>query len=383
MDSTEVCTENNVPEHHDSPVDNDSSAELNIPEASMPKIEVAESIAESEEVPVIVRRQRGRPRRSESRNVPTPLSMRSNPDRTARHLSIFSNDFITSSDRGSASPGPSSSTARTKKSSARLRASQLKTEPKIVRPRGRPPKDEKPRCIVKPTIRVPENQPRKCNWENCAYYAPTTISLKAHLEREHISNLTQFDCRWDGCMRIEPFKAVYMLRLHLRRHTQEKPYNCTFPYCTKSYSRLENLKTHQRTHTGERPYRCSMCSKAFSNASDRAKHQNRTHTDTKNYKCPVERCIKRYTDPSSLRKHIITAHGESAYRLAKVNKQINGRNGDYGYVPQMLLTDSDNDSTVSLNFSQTTQVFERADRSSSQETQVLQMDEDETTFEPM
>lgn len=53
-----------------------------------------------------------------------------------------------------------------------------------------------------------------------------------------------------------------------------------FENCTKAYSRLENLKTHLRSHTGEKPYTCEHpgCSKAFSNASDRAKHQNRTHS---------------------------------------------------------------------------------------------------------
>lgn len=44
------------------------------------------------------------------------------------------------------------------------------------------------------------------------------------------------------------------------------------------------------------------CGKAFSNSSDRAKHQ-RTHIDSKPYACQSPGCGKKYTDPSSLRKH--------------------------------------------------------------------------------
>lgn len=128
-----------------------------------------------------------------------------------------------------------------------------------------------------------------------------------------------------------------------------------FPGCNKAYSRAENLKTHERKHTGERPYVCEYegCDKAFTNASDRAKHQNRTHSNIvrflrdnqqclmltfqKSYHCPVEvspseQCTKSYTDPSSLRKHIVTSHNRKAYMIAKRKKAKNGRNGSYGIV---------------------------------------------------
>lgn len=50
-----------------------------------------------------------------------------------------------------------------------------------------------------------------------------------HINNEHIhGEKKEFVCRWDECSREQkPFKAQYMLVVHMRRHTGEKPHKCT------------------------------------------------------------------------------------------------------------------------------------------------------------
>jgi uncharacterized Zn-finger protein len=58
--------------------------------------------------------------------------------------------------------------------------------------------------------------------------------------------------------------------VHLKAHTQEKTYKCT--YCDNSFCDSSTLKKHLRTHTGERPFVCHICSKSFSQSGNLKRH---------------------------------------------------------------------------------------------------------------
>ncbi|XP_057189340.1 zinc finger protein GLI4 isoform X2 [Triplophysa rosa] len=178
---------------------------------------------------------------------------------------------------------------------------------------------------------------QSCQWMDCRATYGRKEELVRHIEKVHIDQRKgeDFTCFWAGCVRQhKPFNARYKLLIHMRVHSGEKPNKCMFEGCNKAFSRLENLKIHLRSHTGEKPYICQHpgCLKAFSNSSDRAKHQ-RTHLDTgkkcfslneelclmeiqwraveKPYACQLPGCTKRYTDPSSLRKHVKAHSGKA------------------------------------------------------------------------
>jgi transcriptional activator cubitus interruptus len=81
-----------------------------------------------------------------------------------------------------------------------------------------------------------------CHWRGCGLEFLTQDELVRHINTDHIhGNKKSFVCRWETCSRDEkPFKAQYMLVVHMRRHTGEKPHKCTVSLMGNSWKSLGN-----------------------------------------------------------------------------------------------------------------------------------------------
>ena len=107
----------------------------------------------------------------------------------------------------------------------------------------------------------------------------------------------QHEC--DVCEKV--FGYPSQLAVHMRTHTNEKPYECDV--CEKRFRHSNALQSHKRIHTNEKPYKCDVCDEAFRDSGHLKTHK-RIHTKEKPYECEV--CEKRYRQLSGLWYHMRT-----------------------------------------------------------------------------
>ncbi|XP_075465155.1 transcription factor Sp3 isoform X2 [Ascaphus truei] len=108
-----------------------------------------------------------------------------------------------------------------------------------------------------------------CTCPNCKDGAGRGTNLGK--KKQHI-------CHIPGCGKV--YGKTSHLRAHLRWHSGERPFVCTWMFCGKRFTRSDELQRHRRTHTGEKKFVCPECSKRFMRSDHLAKHI-KTHQNKK------------------------------------------------------------------------------------------------------
>ncbi|KAF4123367.1 Zinc finger, C2H2 type [Geosmithia morbida] len=163
----------------------------------------------------------------------------------------------------------------------------------------------------------------QCSWTDsqtghaCNQNFQNSDDLDAHCREYHTKMLEKgtcgFRCMWRGFKPLEcpichmRLSAKQALDQHIRTHTNEHPYACTYEGCGKTFKQHSALTMHIRTHTKEKPLKCEICGAVFTESSNLSKHR-RTHSKSGNFECDF--CHKDFHRLDQLRRHLKTTHKE-------------------------------------------------------------------------
>ena len=163
-------------------------------------------------------------------------------------------------------------------------------------------------------IRHSNCRPFKCTYNGCDKSYATLGLLKNH-QKFHI--IGEYKCHFDGCNKT--FSCEPLLKTHLCIHTNVM-LSCDKIGCNYKTKFSFNLKQHKLIHSNKYNYSCDWpaCGKRFRSSRGLYVHSRR-HTNSETYVCDFPNCSKSYSDKSTFIEHKLTHNPNKRYECPEPN----------------------------------------------------------------